>query len=80
MSGYITRTKADEILEQGIQQGAEAEQKETAGYIQNMMDTFKISAEKAMDTMKIPDEKREIYTRLMMAEKGKEYAADKNDR
>ena len=34
-------------------------------YISGVMDSFGVSAEKAMDSLKIPQSQRETYTRLL---------------
>ena len=62
MSVAILRTQADEILEQGIEQGEKRGQQETTvNHIKNLMKSLDLTADKAMDLLAVPRDQRAMY-------------------
>ena len=56
----------EEGIEQGIEKGkAEGQQETTVSHIKNIMDSFGVGIEKAMDSLKIPQDQRTLYAELV---------------
>ena len=66
MSVAILRTETDDVYEQGIEQGIEKGQQETlVASIKNIMESFGVNIDKAMDSLKIPQDQRTMYAGLV---------------
>ena len=70
MNVAILRTQTDEIFEQGIERGIEqgiekGQQETTVNLIKNLMKSMSLTADKAMDLLAVPQDKRTMYAGLV---------------
>ena len=66
MSGDILRTEADDILDQGIEKGIERGREDaTVNHLKNIMKSFNVTIDKAMDSLMIPQDQRTMYAGLV---------------